>query len=116
VRPLEGIRVVEVSMWGYVPSCGAVLADWGASVVKVDPPDGDPIRGLIFAGVPPTASGVSYMSERLAGALAVGDRRADTAGQAQAAEHVAERTRRHHGWELGPLGGQRGVGRAEDGR
>jgi crotonobetainyl-CoA:carnitine CoA-transferase CaiB-like acyl-CoA transferase len=50
-KPLDGIKVVEVSMWAYVPSAGAVLADWGADVVKVEPPQGDPIRGLVNAGV-----------------------------------------------------------------
>jgi crotonobetainyl-CoA:carnitine CoA-transferase CaiB-like acyl-CoA transferase len=63
MQPLAGIKVVEVSMWAYVPSCGAVLADWGASVVKVEPPDGDPIRGLSYAGVPPSGPGVTFMSE-----------------------------------------------------
>ena len=41
-KPLEGIKVVEVSMWAYVPSAGAVLADWGADVVKIESPVGDP--------------------------------------------------------------------------
>ena len=50
-KPLEGIKVVEVSTWAYVPSAGAVLADWGADVVKVESPQGDPIRGLVNAGV-----------------------------------------------------------------
>ena len=50
-RPLEGIKVVEISMWAYVPSAAAVLADWGAEVVKIEPPQGDPIRGLVNAGV-----------------------------------------------------------------
>jgi crotonobetainyl-CoA:carnitine CoA-transferase CaiB-like acyl-CoA transferase len=50
-RVLEGIRVVEVSAWAFVPSAGAVLADWGADVVKVEPPTGDPIRGLVNAGI-----------------------------------------------------------------
>ncbi|HKY16124.1 MAG TPA: CaiB/BaiF CoA-transferase family protein [Microthrixaceae bacterium] len=48
---LEGVRVLEVSAWAFVPSAGAVLADWGAEVVKVEPPDGDPMRGLISGGV-----------------------------------------------------------------
>ncbi|MCC7363605.1 MAG: CoA transferase [Dehalococcoidia bacterium] len=48
--PLEGIRVVEMGVWVAGPSCGGVLADWGASVIKVEPPDGDPFRGL-FAGL-----------------------------------------------------------------
>ena len=37
-QPLEGIRVLEVDNWGFAPSAGAVLADWGADVVKVEPP------------------------------------------------------------------------------
>ncbi|MGW6124165.1 CaiB/BaiF CoA transferase family protein [Nocardia sp. NPDC055165] len=45
--PLEGIRVLEVAMYGFVPSAGAVLADWGADVVKVEHAvTGDPQRGL----------------------------------------------------------------------
>lgn len=50
-RVLEGVRVLEVSAWAFVPSAGAVLADWGADVVKVEPPTGDPIRGLVNAGI-----------------------------------------------------------------
>jgi crotonobetainyl-CoA:carnitine CoA-transferase CaiB-like acyl-CoA transferase len=48
---LEGVTVVEVSAWAFVPSAGAVLADWGAEVIKVEPPTGDPMRGLINAGI-----------------------------------------------------------------
>jgi len=43
--PLEGVRVVELTMWIAGPACGGVLADWGADVVKVEPPGGDPARG-----------------------------------------------------------------------
>jgi crotonobetainyl-CoA:carnitine CoA-transferase CaiB-like acyl-CoA transferase len=50
---LAGVKVVEVSAWAFVPSAGAVLADWGAEVVKIEPPTGDPIRGLVNAGVGP---------------------------------------------------------------
>ncbi len=53
-RVLEGVRVVEVSAWAFVPSAGAVLADWGAEVVKIEPPTGDPMRGLVNAGIGPT--------------------------------------------------------------
>ncbi|MCL6645055.1 MAG: CoA transferase [Dehalococcoidia bacterium] len=44
--PLEGIRVVEMGVWVAGPSCAAILADWGAEVVKLEPPEGDPFRGL----------------------------------------------------------------------
>ncbi|MEW9854251.1 CaiB/BaiF CoA transferase family protein [Novosphingobium sp. M1R2S20] len=45
-RPLEGIKVVEVAMWAFVPACGGMLADMGADVIKIEPPTGDPLRGL----------------------------------------------------------------------
>ncbi len=48
--PLEGVRVIEMGVWVAGPSCAAILADWGADVVKIEPPDGDPFRGL-FAGL-----------------------------------------------------------------
>lgn len=48
---LDGVKVLEVSAWAFVPSAGGVLADWGADVVKVEPPNGDPMRGLINAGI-----------------------------------------------------------------
>ncbi|MDT5204088.1 MAG: hypothetical protein QOD34_724 [Mycobacterium sp.] len=52
MRPLEGIRVLEVAMYGFVPSAGAVLAEWGADVVKVEHAvNGDPQRGLRQTGM-----------------------------------------------------------------
>ncbi len=48
---LDGVKVLEVSAWAFVPSAGGVLADWGATVVKVEPPTGDPMRGLVNAGI-----------------------------------------------------------------
>lgn len=45
-KPLEGIKVVEVAMWAFVPACGGMLADLGADVIKIEPPTGDPLRGL----------------------------------------------------------------------
>lgn len=49
---LEGIRIVELASWTFVPSCGAVLAEWGADVIKVeDPSGGDPARGLVVGGL-----------------------------------------------------------------
>ena len=52
MRPLEGIRVLEVAMYGFVPSAGAVLVEWGADVVKVEHAvTGDPQRGLRQTGL-----------------------------------------------------------------
>ncbi|MGW0948665.1 CaiB/BaiF CoA transferase family protein [Streptomyces sp. NPDC002623] len=44
VRPLEGISVVELGMWVAAPAAAAMLADWGADVIKVEAPTGDPNR------------------------------------------------------------------------
>jgi crotonobetainyl-CoA:carnitine CoA-transferase CaiB-like acyl-CoA transferase len=42
---LDGIKVVDVTMWAFVPSAGGVLAHWGADVVKVESPTSpDPMR------------------------------------------------------------------------
>lgn len=45
-RPLTGIRVIEMSHMVMGPSCGLVLAQLGAEVIKVEPPDGDKTRTL----------------------------------------------------------------------
>ncbi|KUH85177.1 MULTISPECIES: CoA transferase [unclassified Mycobacterium] len=42
--PLEGVRVVELGVWVAGPAAGGILADWGADVVKIEPPAGDPGR------------------------------------------------------------------------
>jgi crotonobetainyl-CoA:carnitine CoA-transferase CaiB-like acyl-CoA transferase len=51
--PLDGVRVLELGIWVAVPSAAAVLADWGARVVKIEPPEGDPLRGLAATGLVP---------------------------------------------------------------
>jgi len=46
-RPMEGVSVVEVAQFTFAPSAGAVLADWGADVIKVEHAvHGDAQRGL----------------------------------------------------------------------
>lgn len=44
---LQGIKVVELGVWVAGPSSGGILADWGADVVKVEPPGGDPMRRML---------------------------------------------------------------------
>jgi len=64
LHALDGIRVVEVAEWFFMPSCGTVLADWGAEVIKVEHPTrGDPLRGLLTSGMLPGGAGVNYMVE-----------------------------------------------------
>ena len=50
MKALEGIRVIDLSMWAFGPSCGAVLADWGAEVIHVEDITGDPTRGILAIG------------------------------------------------------------------
>jgi len=50
VLPLEGVRVVEFAHMVMGPSCGLVLADLGAEVIKVEPLAGDNTRRLEAAG------------------------------------------------------------------
>ena len=45
--PLDGIRVLEVASWLAAPSCAALMADMGASVIKVEPPGGDTYRRML---------------------------------------------------------------------
>ena len=49
-RPLAGLRVVELTHWMAGPLAGGLLADWGADVVRIEPPGGDPMR-TIFASM-----------------------------------------------------------------
>jgi crotonobetainyl-CoA:carnitine CoA-transferase CaiB-like acyl-CoA transferase len=55
----EGFRVVELAQWVFVPVAGALLADWGADVVRVDRLDGDPYRGLVTQGIGSDSGGVN---------------------------------------------------------
>jgi crotonobetainyl-CoA:carnitine CoA-transferase CaiB-like acyl-CoA transferase len=57
--PFEGIRVVELAQWVFVPVAGALLADWGADVVHVEPTEGDPYRGLATQGIGAEREGVN---------------------------------------------------------
>ncbi len=47
---MAGVRVVEIGAWVAGPAAGAVLADWGADVIKVEPLEGDPMRYVVTWG------------------------------------------------------------------
>ena len=49
--PLAGIRVVEFTHMVMGPTCGMILADLGAEVIKVEPPGGDKTRRLPGLGI-----------------------------------------------------------------
>ncbi|NLW78080.1 MAG: CoA transferase [Ruminococcaceae bacterium] len=44
MKPLEGIKVVELATYLAAPSCARTMADWGADVIKIEPPQGDIYR------------------------------------------------------------------------
>lgn len=44
VRPLAGVKVIELGVWIAAPAACGIMADWGADVIKVEPPTGDPQR------------------------------------------------------------------------
>jgi crotonobetainyl-CoA:carnitine CoA-transferase CaiB-like acyl-CoA transferase len=62
---MDGVRVLEVAAWTYVPAAGAVLAEWGADVIKIEHPrTGDPQRALVSSGLVPSGpGGVNHMIE-----------------------------------------------------
>lgn len=61
---MEGVRVLEVAQFTFVPSAGVVLADWGADVVKVEHAvSGDAQRGLAQLGVLKVGSGANPVME-----------------------------------------------------
>ncbi len=53
--PLNGVKVVELGIWVAGPAAASILGDWGADVIKVEPPGGDPLRAASAAVLPPDA-------------------------------------------------------------
>jgi crotonobetainyl-CoA:carnitine CoA-transferase CaiB-like acyl-CoA transferase len=62
---MSGVRVLEVAQFWFVPSAGAVLADWGADVLKIEHPErGDAQRGLASSGVSVAAGNVDFLVQQ----------------------------------------------------
>lgn len=60
----KGIRVLELAQWVFVPVAGALLADWGADVIRIEhPTEGDPYRGLVTQGILAAHDGVNMSME-----------------------------------------------------
>src|SRR4030095_10763513 len=49
--PLDGVRVIEFTHMVMGPTCGMILADLGAEVIKIEPPGGDKTRKLPGLGI-----------------------------------------------------------------
>ena len=62
---LDGVKVVELAEHGFVPSCAAILGDWGADVVKVERPTGDPLRAIMGAGFVTDTGDVNFLWEHI---------------------------------------------------
>ena len=61
---LNGIRVIEVAQYVFVPVASAVLGEWGAEIIKVEPPrTGDAYRGLRGTGALAVRGPVNYAIE-----------------------------------------------------
>src|SRR5437660_12097028 len=55
----SGVRVVELAQWVFVPVAGALLADWGADVIRIERLEGDPYRALATQGIGTDSGGVN---------------------------------------------------------
>ena len=61
---LDGVKVVELSMYAFAPVSAAVLGDWGADVIKVVAPDiPDTLMGNVIGGLPDVDVHVRFMWE-----------------------------------------------------
>lgn len=61
-QPMKGVRILEVAQFTFVPAAGAVLADWGADVIKVEHAEtGDAQRGLVrLLGLDVASKGAAF--------------------------------------------------------
>ena len=66
--PLAGLKVLEIANWVAGPAAGAIMADMGAEVVKIEHPEtGDPVRSVEVSslGVVQYAGGINTIFELL---------------------------------------------------
>src|ERR1700679_2750366 len=62
---MEGVRILEVAEHTFVPAASAILADWGAEVIKVEHVErGDAMRGLASRGVMSLGGGGHFLLEQ----------------------------------------------------
>jgi len=92
VKVLSGYRVIEVAQFTFVPSCGGLLADWGADVIKIEHPvRGDAQRGFVqWSGSPVDPNHNPMLEHSNRGKRSVGLDLANPEGQALLHEMVAQ--------------------------
>ncbi|HUI48197.1 MAG TPA: CoA transferase [Acidimicrobiia bacterium] len=61
---MDGVKVLEVAEHGFVPSAAAILAEWGADVVKVERPTGDPLRQIMAMGFVTDTGDFNFLFEQ----------------------------------------------------
>jgi crotonobetainyl-CoA:carnitine CoA-transferase CaiB-like acyl-CoA transferase len=61
---MDGVNVLEVAEHGFVPSAAAILAEWGANVVKVERPSGDPLRQIMAMGFVADTGDFNFLFEQ----------------------------------------------------
>ena len=57
---MRGVRVVELAQWISAPATAAIMADWGAEILKIEPINGDPFRWIFTTG---TSDSVNVLFE-----------------------------------------------------
>src|SRR6195952_1576479 len=58
--PLAGLRVLDISSFIAAPAAAVVLGDWGADVIKVEGPEGDPNRTMMTTSANYPKAAVNY--------------------------------------------------------
>jgi formyl-CoA transferase len=58
--PLAGLRVLDISSFIAAPAAATVLGDWGADVIKIEGPEGDPNRSMVSGTASYPKSAVNY--------------------------------------------------------
>ena len=68
---MRGVRVVELAQWISAPATAAILADWGAEILKVEPINGDPFRWIFTTGTSDSVNALFELDNRGKRSLAI---------------------------------------------
>ena len=68
---MRGVRVVELAQWISAPATAAILSDWGAEILKVEPINGDPFRWIFTTGASDSVNVLFELDNRGKRSLAI---------------------------------------------